>query len=69
VNWPFLAVGLEEVVDLTHASITMGLTEFRVDEIRWGLGTYLCAGGSVVLWTPCLPLGRPHPRAVLARAL
>ena len=36
VNWPFLAVGLEKVVDLTHSSITMGLTEFRIAEIRWG---------------------------------
>src|SRR5437879_1316096 len=47
----------------------MGLTEFRVVEVRWGSGTYLCAGGSLVLWTPCLLLGHPHPLAVLARAL
>ena len=47
----------------------MGLTEFRVREIRWGLGTYLYAGGSLVLWTPCVRLGRPHPLAILARAL
>src|SRR6266487_1374527 len=47
----------------------MGLTEFHVAEFRWGSGTYLCAGGSLVLWTPCVLLGHPHPRAILARAL
>ena len=54
---------------MIRSSITMGLTEFRVVELRWGSGTYLCAGGSLVLWTPCVCLGRPHPRAILARAL
>jgi prepilin-type processing-associated H-X9-DG protein len=44
----------------------MGLTEFRVGEVRWGSGTYLYADGSVVLRTPCVRLGRPHPPAILA---
>jgi hypothetical protein len=48
-NWPFLTVGLEKLVDKTRFSITMGLTEFRVVEVRWGLGTCLYAGGSLVL--------------------
>jgi len=57
---------LEKVVDLIHFSIAMGLTEFRVVELRWGLGSYLCADGNLVLWMPCVHLGHPHPFAILA---
>ena len=59
-NWPLLTVGLEEALAWSP-SIAMGLTEFRVVEIRWGLGTYLYTVGNLVLWTPWVPLGRPHP--------